>query len=477
MSHRGHIDHIGHIGRMRSLTWKLSLAFLLVSVTGALVAAIFIWQATQHAFQNDALAHAQSEFITQMAGYYQYHHSWDGVAEYARTLAPPNQNPNPNGPPRPPNYPAFVLVDTQHHVVLPGHTHYSGELITASEYARGSPVKVNNQVVGVVLEDSTPPPLSAADMNFLASIESALILGGLAAVLVALALGIVLARSLTRPLRELTLALHAMAGGDLQQVAPVRSRDELGQLATAFNSMSANLAAANAQRRQMTADIAHELRTPVTVIAGYLEALRDGVLPPSPERFAILYDEAQHLRHLIEDLRTLSLADAGELTLQPQSIAPRVLLERITGAYQHQAERQGVALAIETEDETDDREAIPVDVERMTQVLSNLVNNALRYTPNGGAITLGATATPQGTYLQVRDTGQGIPPDALPHIFDRFYRADVARSHSQEASGLGLAIAKALVEAHGGTIDAQSQPDSGATFSIFLPTRSLYTAP
>jgi len=467
---------------MRSLTWKLSLAFLLVSVTGALVAALFIWQATQNAFQSDALAHAQSEFITQMAGYYQYHHSWDGVAAYAQALALQNQNQNtlrapPQNPPQgPPNYPAFVLVDSSRHVVLPGHTHYPGELIPASEYARGTPITVNHQVVGVVLADSATPPLSRADQNFLAAIEHALILGGVAAVLVALALGIVLARSLTRPLRELTLALHAMAGGDLQQVAPVRSRDELGQLATAFNDMSANLATANNQRRQMTADIAHELRTPVTVIAGYLEALRDGVLPPSPERFAILYDDAQHLQHLIEDLRTLSLADAGELPLQPLPIAPRALLERIAGAYQHQAAGQGIALYVET-DETAEQQPISVDVARMTQVLSNLVGNALRYTPDGGAITLSAAVAPQGMQFAVRDTGQGIPAAALPHVFDRFYRADTSRSPSQGASGLGLAIARALVEAHGGTISAESHPDSGATFRIFLPAQPPYTIP
>jgi len=457
---------------MRSLTWKLSVAFLIVSVAGALVAALFIWQATQTAFQNDAAAHAQSQFVTAMTGYYEYHHTWDGVVAYARTL---QSAPNPNAPPpgaeqgaagNGPNTPIpFVLADQQRRVILPGRSYTPGQILSPSQYARGDQITVNGQVVGVVLADGSPP-LSAADTAFLTATERALIFGGLAAIVIALALGIVLARSLTRPLRELTAALHAMAAGDLQQVAPVRSRDELGELATAFNTMSANLASANQQRRQMTADIAHDLRTPITVMSGYLEALRDGVLPPTPERFAVMYEEAQRLQRLVEDLRTLSLADAGELSLRPQPIAPCELLDRAAAAYQLQAQQADVALIVEAPD------ALPplsVDVARMTQVLGNLISNALRYTPTGGQITLSAQATPQGVQLQVRDTGQGVAPDALPRIFDRFYRADAARAQSAGGSGLGLAIARSLVEAHGGAITVASPPSQGAVFTVTLP--------
>lgn len=457
----------------RSLTWKLGVAFLVVSITGALVSAIFVWLATQSAYQNAAFARAESDFVSQMAAYYRIHSSWEGVADYAQALIPPNRLDTgaPGGAPQGPPASRFVLVDQQGRVVVPGPTLRLGQQLPASAYVHGSPVQVNGKTVGTVITDGGPPPLSPSDSLFLASTERALILGALASIAIALGLGIVLARSLTRPVRELTSAIHAMAGGELQQTVPVRSRDELGELSETFNKMSADLTSANRQRRQMTADIAHDLRTPVTVLSGYLEALRDGVLEPSPERFAILYDEAQHLQGLIEDLRTLSLADAGELALHPEPIAPRALLERIAATYSHQAEQQGVALVIAADA---DVPPLQVDVSRMVQVLSNLVSNALRYTPAGGVITLGAESEPQGVRLRVSDTGEGIPPEALSRIFDRFYRTDAARQQSQGESGLGLAIARALVEAHGGTIFATSEPGHGAIFTISMPASGQF---
>jgi signal transduction histidine kinase len=216
----------------------------------------------------------------------------------------------------------------------------------------------------------------------------------------------------------------------------------------------------------MTADIAHELRNPLMVMTGYIEAMRDGVLRPTPERFDMMYEEAQHLQRLVADLRTLSLADAGELSLNPQTVDPNILLERVSEAYTPSARAAEIALEVQPGLSTP---PVRVDVERMVQVLANLVTNALRHTPAGGKITLSATAEPQGVALHVADTGEGIAPDALPLIFERFYRADSARSQDGAESGLGLAIVKSIVSSHGGTVSVASEVGKGATFTIHLP--------
>jgi signal transduction histidine kinase len=266
-----------------------------------------------------------------------------------------------------------------------------------------------------------------------------------------------------------------MADGELSQNVPVDSQDELGELARAFNHMSADLSQAMAARRQMTADIAHDLRTPLTVVSGYLEALRDGDLKPTQPRFEMMYDEAQSLLRLVEDLRMLSLADAGRLTLNRVPIAPGTLLERLKATYQHAADQASVGLTL---DAAPDLPAIRVDVDRMMQVLGNLMSNALRYTAAGGQIRLQARrgrteasdGEPKRVEITVADTGSGIPADAIPHIFDRFYRVDEARAQQADESGLGLAIVRSIVEAHGGRIDVASEVGVGTTFTISLPT-------
>ncbi len=228
--------------------------------------------------------------------------------------------------------------------------------------------------------------------------------------------------------------------------------------------MSLDLEQATSARRQMTADIAHDLRSPLSVISGYAEALSDGKLPGTPEIYHILHQETQHLSHLVEDLRTLSLADAGELTLNRQTIHPATILEREAARHAVTAEQRGLSLRMVVEQNLP---SLNVDPERMAQVLDNLIMNAFRYTPHGGEVILAASASGKKVRLQVRDAGSGIAPEDLPHIFDRFYRGDKARLQNGK-SGLGLAIAKSIIEAHGGSIAVESSPGQGATFTISL---------
>jgi two-component system sensor histidine kinase BaeS len=467
-----------------SLARKLTLAFLLVAVTAALLVAVFIRLTNADQFNQLVMAQQRTAFETNLVSYYQTNGSWAGVMQYMlsnRGGSGPqataqadysngdgyghgyggNRGPGPGGG----HGLIFGLVDSQGNVVIPLPNYPLGSHVDAARLAQGSPVTVNGQVVGMILTPPSPPGLTPEESAYLQRTDLALLLASGGALLVAVLVGVLLARTLTRPLQALTHATHRMAGGEMGLEVAVRSSDEIGELATAFNQMSRELARSIQVRRQMTADIAHELRTPLTVIAGYIESMADGVLAPTPERLAVIYAEIEHLQHLVGDLRTLSQADAGELTLHKQPVAPEELIQRAQAAFELRAEQKGITLEVQP-----DRQAPPVVVDeiRMTQVLSNLLSNALRYTPAGGRIVLGATARGDGVDLSVHDTGQGIPPADLPFVFNRFYRADKSRTDESE-SGLGLAIVKALVEAHGGTIEALSELGRGTTMRIHLP--------
>jgi two-component system, OmpR family, sensor histidine kinase BaeS len=283
--------------------------------------------------------------------------------------------------------------------------------------------------------------------------------------LVALVIGIFLARTLTLPLRELTLAAQNIAEGHLEQEVKVTSKDEIGQLASAFNRMSHEVAKANASRRQMTADIAHDLRTPLTVIAGYIESMQEGVLQPTPKRFELIYTEIERMQNLIGDLRMLSQADAGELSLNPQNIDPKALLDQAAALFQHHAAMQEVTISV---DASEDIPTIVVDEARMLQVMDNLISNALRYTPAGGKIVLAAKVVDGKVELSVQDTGMGIEPAELPFIFDRFHRIEKSRHSEEGESGLGLAIVKALLESQGGTVWAESVVNQGTVIKMLF---------
>jgi signal transduction histidine kinase len=465
---------------MRSLSMKLVVAFIVVSLIGAATASLFARWITEQEFNRLVMQQAQSSFMSEVTTYYQSHNSsWVGVTEYFRqkTQTPQPQprpansnNPQPAPPrdpdPRPSGIVPIILIDQNGYVIHPVPPYRQGDYVPPDQVAQGIPVIFNGQRVGTILAIGSAPPLSEQEQQYLERTNQAILVSALVALLIALILSVILARTLTKPLRELTHAIRAMAKGKLGVAVPVRSRDEIGELTNAFNQMSADLAQSNQLRKQMTADIAHDLRTPLTVIGGYIESLRDGVLKPNPERFDVMHQEVQHLQRLVEDLRTLSLADAGELKLNRQRLAPQNLLEQTASAFKHQATQKHIALHIDAEPGLPE---IMVDEIRLAQVLGNLVSNALRYTANGEEIILSARHASSHVVLSVQDSGAGIAPDALPHIFERFYRADSSRQ-SESETGLGLAIAKSLVEAHGGTISATSEgPGKGSIFSIRLP--------
>jgi signal transduction histidine kinase len=360
-------------------------------------------------------------------------------------------------------------MDTQGNVVFSQGDPGATQRLLQDDQAHRVPIEVDGSVVGqLILGPPRPPPgPGSPEAQFLLNITRVVTYSALGATVAALLLGILLARTLTRPIRELTAATQRLARGEFGQQVAVRARDELGQLAAAFNQMSAELAHAGELRRQMTADIAHELRTPLSIILGYTESLSDGKLPATQETFDIMHEEAQHLSRLIEDLRALSLAEAGELPLARHRITPRALLERVMLAHVPETRQRGISIDLDTQPGLPE---IEVDAGRMAQVLENLMSNALRYTPEHGHITLSAGAEGNTVCLDVRDNGVGIAPEDLPYVFNRFYRADRSRQHTGRESGLGLAIARSIVEAHGGSISAASTVGEGTTFTITLPS-------
>jgi signal transduction histidine kinase len=267
------------------------------------------------------------------------------------------------------------------------------------------------------------------------------------------------------PLAELMAAADAVAAGDLSVRVREVGRGSIAGFARRFNRMTAELARAETARRNLTADVAHELRTPLQIIQGNLEGVLDGVYEPTPAHLRATLVETRRLARLVGDLQTLSLAEAGQLPLHRREVVAADLLEDVAARFAGAAAEAGVVLKV-TPNATSPR--LLVDPERLEGVLSNLTANALRHTPVAGHVTLSATAAPGGAVLAVADTGEGIAAADLPFVFDRFWRGDRARGRTAGA-GLGLAIARQLVLAHGGTIEVSSAPGAGTTFSIFLP--------
>lgn len=465
---------------LKSLYWKLTLAFALVAFTTAALIAVAIRLTSADRLTKLIVEQQRTNLGQALQNYYTIQGSWEGIAErWWEIQAQTHRVPTPGGQPedrpweiyRPPggqgreNF--LGLADAQGVVIVPvDPDHPSGAQLPPAELRASHPVSVDGRPVGYILTARQPPGFSPQEALFLRRTTQALLYAGGGALLVALLVGILLARALTRPLQALTAAAHNITQGRLEQQVPVGSGDELGQLAAAFNTMSQEVARVNHLRRQMTADIAHDLRTPLTVISGYIESMRDGVLKPTPERLALIYAEIERLKDLVNDLRMLSLADAGELALNPQHIPPANLLERTAALFGAQAAAREIAITVQAPPGLPD---IWVDEARMIQVLENLLSNALRHTPPGGRITLSARAVGGQVLLTVQDSGEGIPPEELPHVFNRFYRGDKARSAESGESGLGLAIVKALVTAQGGSATVRSAPGQGATFELTLP--------
>ncbi|MGB8648687.1 MAG: HAMP domain-containing sensor histidine kinase [Anaerolineae bacterium] len=445
----------------RSLTYKLIGAFLAVSVLAIVLVALASAVVASIEFNRLVSQEATSNFVAFVSDYYSAHGDLVGIDAALRerlqaaTVAGESARLFPTG-----------LTDPQGVVLLTAEGYRAGQQVPPEILASGTPIKVNGQVIAISLPRQLAPPRNRAQEQFMQTTAWALAIAAVGGALAAVLLGILLARTITRPVLELTDAARRMSKGNLAQTVNAGAADEVGELGRAFNQMSAELVRADQVRRQMTADIAHELRNPLTVIGGYIEAMRAGDLSATPARLNAVHYEVQHLEQIVDELRTLSLAEAGALTLNRQPLLPVDLLNHVAARYAQEAGQKGVTVSVHA---PADLPTLSLDETRMLQVLGNLVSNALRFTPKGGEVELSARLSGNRMHFEVTDSGEGIPADELERVFDRFYRADLSRHGQEGHSGLGLAIAKAFVQAHGGKVWAESRPGQGATFVIEFP--------
>lgn len=452
---------------MRSISTKLIIAFLSIGIISVTIIFVTARWNTRQEFISFLADQNQSAIYTNLVNYYQQNGSWEGVGNYFGVRQMPGMGMGQG--PRSDMMQPFMLADPNGYVIIPSGKFKTGDRLPENELELGAPITQNGRIVGILIPTRQQFQGSPRELEFIERTNRILIYSALIGAVIALFLGIFLSRTITRPIRELTRATHAISEGDLSQRVTVRTNDELGELGNAFNKMSAELSRSVNARKQMTADIAHELRTPLSLILGHAEAVHDGVLPPTKENFEIIREEAARLENLVNDLRTLSLADAGELSIVPQTIEPGGLLQEVASLFQYQTQKKNIALEL---DIASPLPPLEVDPGRMTQVLTNILDNATRHTPEGGRIILSAKPAGDMVELAVQDSGPGLPEEETERIFERFYRADASRGRDDGGSGLGLAIAKSIVQAHNGQLSAESEPGKGLRISILLPKKS-----
>jgi len=455
---------------MNRLWVRMSFTFGSVVVLGlAAIALVAVLTTHAHVRQDMVLDQFQMPggLVDELGHYYGSHDGWAGV-EMLMTGARAMLS----------RWPVSVsLADVRGRVVVAARQDGVARQLNQDELARALPITAAGHVSGYL----QVVPLIVGDGDreqvLVGHLSRDLLLAAVVSSVIGVLLGVVASRNLSAPLNRLAEAARAIGARNLSQRVEVSGSAEVVEVARAFNEMASALEQAEVARRNLVADVAHELRTPLTVLQGNLRAVLDDVYPLDKGEVARLYDQTRLLSHLVNDLRELAQADAGQLSLSRQPTDVANLVSAAVAGFAPIAEAGGVTLRAEV---PAGLPPVQADAARMTQVFHELLANALRHTPEGGTVTLRAgsdreaNGQPSTLWVTVQDTGEGIPAEHLPHVFERFYRLDAARTRSAGGSGLGLAIVRALVEAHGGQISAASDGVSGhgSTFTVRLPIRA-----
>ncbi len=445
---------------MNRLWVRLSIAFVFVAVISALAVAVLATSVASNQFQQyvarrDALS--QSGLLDSLSAFYAATGSWKGVEQVFAQFGGRGQ-----GRGRPP----LLLAEANGNIIYDERNQRVSTTLSDSERSSALPVDLNGVTVGYLLLGAQGRGVLATnEQDFLDQLQHTLLIAALAAAGLGITIGLAISRTVSRPLAQLARAARAFAAHNWDQRAQVRGTEEVAEVAFAFNDMADSLQQSEALRRNLMADVAHELRTPLTVLQGNLRAMLDGVYPLERNEIATLYDESRLLNRLVDDLRELALAEAGQLKLNLQLIDLSVLIGTTVANFMPVAAERDLTL----DTQIDRALEVYADPDRAAQVLRNLIANALWHTPPQGNVVIEAQQLDRDWQISVTDSGEGIAPEDLPHVFDRFYRSDESRARHAGGSGLGLAIAKSLVEAMGGQIGVESELGHGSRFWLTLP--------
>lgn len=360
-----------------------------------------------------------------------------------------------------------VLSDVQGKILYHYDISYIGKRVPAQIFQRGYPLRLDDEIIGILYPAALfDPTYTALERGFAETVLRAVIKGTLFTSLFALIIGLGLSIGITNPLRELTKATKRMAHGNFDEPLPVYYNDEIGNLARSFNAMGEEIKRGLENQKQMIADISHELRTPLTVLASKLEFSLEKNKPLEMEDTMVLYDEVIRLKGMVNELQDMSKLESGHMVLDKTLIHFQSFFADFFLLLEAEAESRNMELEIKI---PADLAPCYADAKRLKQIVLNLVNNAFRYTPDGGKVILEARQEEKDFVFSVQDSGIGIAPEDVDHIFERFYRADRSRDRETGGSGLGLAITKGLVEAHGGEIRVESRLGEGSRFIVWLP--------
>lgn len=468
-----------------SLRAKIMLAFSAVVAGLVFFLVFYINQDNSQQVQNFMMRGGMfgyDNIVRQVEDYYKKNGSWNGIETVASTLQPGMMGNNGNmgmmgtygpGGASPASKSEFTIADSALTVVWSSAGEVVGTTLTDEVKTNAVTLKSDsNTIIGYLIVKGQRSFQSQDVSPLIRNLRTAVLRSGLIAGILAFIIAIVISNSLLKPVKLLTQAADSLAHGNLSARVMIKGNDEISRLGDSFNTMAESLESSENRKKALTADIAHELRSPLAVQKAQLEAMQDGIVPMNQESLQTIVDQTNFLTRLVDDLRTLALVDTGELPLQLENIDLVKICEQVVGRFQSQAKQQGIHLTLVNSSSTGNL-MINADTDRVMQILGNLITNALHHTSGGGDVSVIVMKEHKDAMVVVKDNGCGIPDADLPHLFERFFKGDKSRNRENSGStGLGLSIARHLARVHGGDLSAQNNPEGGARFIFTIPLAS-----